>query len=131
MGNQLAVVSRAQIQSHYRCQSQIDVEQILLFDANKVFQPIFASVFSRGFDSQRIDIAPDGTATVPAGCGNKDAAVATAQIVHYIVFANIGQLQHGIDHIVRRRDVHNIRNALGGGRLVAYLGRFGTCGTLG
>ncbi len=66
----------------------------------------------RGFDAQRIDVAANRLATVLlCGC-SQDAPVATAKVVNNVVLVDLGQPEHGSDHIRRSRDVDDIRRPL-------------------
>ena len=107
---------------------QIDAEQIPLLDTHQMVEPVFANASPRRIDPQRIDVVSNGPAAEAARCGNQDAAVAATQIVHRIGLAHVSQLQHGIDHIRRRRDVHDVWDALQGDRPIVPSDRFTTLG---
>ena len=55
-------------------------------------------------DAQRVQIVPDGAASVPARRGHHDTPVPATQVVEHVVGRHAGQLEHARHHIVRRDD---------------------------
>src|SRR5687767_15707107 len=58
-------------------------------------------------DSFGIDFKTDRPDTVLLRGGYDDSPVAGTKIIDYVPLFNLGQLEHPIDHLLRRRNVRN------------------------
>ena len=62
-------------------------------------------------DAHRIDVDADAARAVGLRRGDRNAAVAGAEVVDDVVLGHLGQLEHRVDDFLRRRHEDDVRRA--------------------
>ena len=92
---------------------EIGLEEVLAAELHETRDVRLFRVLVRLLDALRIDVDAVGADAVALGGGDRNAAIARAEVVEHVALVHVGELEHRVDHLLRRRDEDDIGLLLG------------------
>ena len=97
-----------QIERDHRSVGELRLEEVFLAKLHQVGDAVLLRVLVRLLDALRVDVDAVGADAEALRRRDRDAAVAAPEVVEHVGLADLRELEHLVDDLLRRRDEDDI-----------------------